>query len=936
MPMKSEEIEILQIIQKFGEEIHLNPFLLETFGLDSSFDKDLGLDSLARMELISQVEGHFKISLPEDVFASVETPRDLLRAIMASGKKVILKEATTIVRELSDLFPGESSTLLDILDWHYKKHPDSAHIKICLENNEEEIITFRQLWEESGKVASALVNQFEVLPNKKIALMLPMGRDYFFIFMGVIRAGAVPVPLYPPYNLRQVQTHILRHCNILENCNAIMMITVSEAIEVSEIIQSRVSHLERIVTPVDLYQSGKEPIEGGFRPSPNSTAFIQYTSGSTGTPKGVVLSHENLICNIRAMGSAINASSKDVFVSWLPLYHDMGLIGAWFGSLYFSCLLVIMSPLSFLAHPIRWLRVIHENKGTITAAPNFAYELCLKRIKEEELAGIDLSSLRVVFNGAEQVSSSTITKFNQRFLSHGFNPDSFMPVYGLAENSLGLTFPKLGRGPLVDSIDREKFLRDRVSVPSKDKNSLKFLSCGQPLENFQVKIVDEQGKELASRQIGQIQFCGPSATSGYYRNPEATKKLFDGEWLNTGDLGYMAEGELYITGRIKDIIIHGGRNLFPEEIEQSIGEIEGIRKGCVAIFGSYEPEKGTERLVVIAETRETDSSVLGNLQKKINAQVSELVGAAPEVVVLAPPHSVLKTLNGKLRRSATRELFEKGNIGKGERYIWMLYAQIFSGTILNRLRGFYTSLTEIIYGIYFWIMVILFSIPSLVLVIIIPLENIRWKFIRFVLKALSWTLGITTTISGLEKLNIPSIIISNHASYLDGFILAMSLPFKLCFVAKGELKSNFFLSLILNRLNTKFVERFDIKKGAEEILQMESDIPVDRPILFFPEGTFIQKPGLLPFKMGAFVLSTDLGFPLIPLSIRGSRAILPADTWIPKRGNISINIGTQILPESKGWEGALELSNTARKQILLHCGEPDLSYEKSPLFKMKT
>ncbi len=932
--MKNEEIKILQIIQKFGKENNLNPFLLENFGLDSSLEKDLGLDSLARMELISQIEEHFKVSIPENLITTLETPRDLLRAIAGIDRNIVSEKVIEVSRELVGPFPGETSTLVGILEWHFKNHPDIPHIKICLDSGKEEILTFRNLWEESGKVASSLKNNFGILPGNTVALMLPMDRNYFFTFMGIMRAGAIPVPLYPPYNLRQVQNHVLRHCNILKNCDAIMLITIEEAKPITEIIQSEVESLKKVVVPNELMQESA-PLD--FTPNPKNIAFIQYTSGSTGTPKGVVLTHENLLANIKAMGGAMDVSSKDVFVSWLPLYHDMGLIGAWFGCLYFSSLLVIMSPLSFLAHPIKWLRTIQKNKGTISGAPNFAFELCLKRIKEEELKGLDLSSLRLMFNGAEQVVPKTIKGFSEKFSKYGFKPDSLMPVYGLAENSLGLTFPNLSQGPKIDSIDRNKFFKERIATPSKNENPLEFVSCGHPLEDFEIRIVDELGKELPPRQAGQIQFRGPSSSSGYYKNPEATKNLFAGDWLNSGDLGYIADGELFITGRIKDIIIHGGRNLFPEEIEQAIGEIEGIRKGCVAVFGSFEPQKGTERLVVVAETREKSPSTLAQMQKKINGKVLELIGSAPEVVVLAPPHSVLKTLNGKIRRSATRDLFESGNIGKGERFIWIFYFKIFFANLLMKTRSLFSRFFEIIYTIYFWVLIGIVAIPSILFVILMPFENVRWAFIRFTLKLLSKFLGIGITASGLENLKVPSILVSNHASYLDGLLLSMLLPYKISFVAKEELKSNFLIHMLLNRLNTIFVERFDVKKGAEEIQQLKTDIPSDRLILFFSEGTFVRKPGLLPFKMGAFVLAVETGYSLLPISIRGTRNILPSDSWVPKRGNINLIVGEEVFADKnkKGWERALELRNLARAQILLHCGEPDLFYEKSPIQKMK-
>ncbi|HEU0201848.1 MAG TPA: AMP-binding protein [Burkholderiaceae bacterium] len=301
-----------------------------------------------------------------------------------------------------------------------------------------------------------------------------------------------------------------------------------EAMVVARLLQARVPGLRHVITPQQLAAGDTARTDSdSFTPvllSGEDIAFIQYTSGSTGSPKGVVLTHANLLPNIRAMQQAVAASPRDVFVGWLPLYHDMGLIGAFLGSLYVGFPLVVMSPLAFLAKPERWLRAIHRYRGTLSAGPNFAYELCLKRIDDAALAGLDLSSWRLAFNSAEAVSPDTVLRFAQRFARYGLRPEAITPVCGLAEAAVGLLFPPLGRGPLIDRIDRETFARAGRAIPAAgDTNAQRFVACGRPLAGHTIRIVDDAGREVGERIEGRLEFKGPSATQGYFRNPSETR-----------------------------------------------------------------------------------------------------------------------------------------------------------------------------------------------------------------------------------------------------------------------------------------------------------------------------------------------------------------------------------------------------------------------------
>ena len=605
--------DLLEQVRQLGLELHPQRTLLVT--LDSLLDRDLGFDSLSRVELLLRLERVFDIGLPQELLASAETPRDLWRAALAaSGAARRLTPAPTTRAEALDALQGEpyaAETLLEVLDWHVLNHPQRPHVYLYGDGEDPEAISYAALADRSRAIAAGLQSR-GLEPRQTVAIMLPTSGDYLFSFLGVLLAGGIPVPIYPPLRPSQLEDHLDRHAGILANAQTVLLITVAEAQKVAHLLKARVESLRSVVTPEQLMAPAEAfhaPAVGG-----QDVAFLQYTSGSTGQPKGVILTHANLLANIRAMGRALQADSTDVFASWLPLYHDMGLIGAWLGSLYYGMALVLMSTLTFLTGPSRWLWTIHKHRGTLTAAPNFAYEMCVQKLDEQDLEGLDLSSLRRAFNGAEPVSPSTIRSFNERFGRYGLRPDVVAPVYGLAEAAVGLTFPPAGRGPLIDRIQRERFAATGTAVPAEasDVHTLEFVACGQPLPGYQIRIVDAAGRELPERREGRLEFRGPSATSGYFRSAEATRRLLHGEWLDSGDLAYVAEGDVYLTGRVKDVIIRGGRNIYPYEVEEAVGDIPGLRKGCVAVFGSPDPVSGTERVVVRCgnprnETRATGS-----------------------------------------------------------------------------------------------------------------------------------------------------------------------------------------------------------------------------------------------------------------------------------------------------------------------------------------
>ena len=937
---------LLAVIKQLGDE--LQPRLMQhvSITLDSSLDRDLGFDSLARVELLVRIEQAFDVSLPEQILTTAETGRDFLRAVLgAHGRTQIIArvEAKTIQPTTTESVPHTAETLVQALKHHVTTHPDRPHIRLYSDEDEGRVITYGQLWQGAEQVARGL-QQHGLNSGESVLIMLPTGCEYFYSFFGVLLAGGVPVPVYPPGRIKQIEEHLKRHGAIARNCLARLMITMPEAQRFAQLMHHQVESLRKVVTVNELTSAAA----GRSLPLPalvgNDTAFLQYTSGSTGLPKGVVLNHTNLLANIRAMGQILEVTSKDIFVSWLPLYHDMGLIGAWLGSLYYGCPLIIMSSLSFIARPMRWLRAIHRYRGTLSAAPNFAYELCLRRIDDKDMKGLDLSSWRGAFNGAEAVSPTTIERFIERFGDYGFRPESMMPVYGLAESSVGLAFPATPRPPVIDRISRQGLMDsgNATVAAATENNVLRFVSCGQPLPRHQIRIVDAGDRELPDRHEGRLQFKGPSSTSGYFRNPEQTSTLFSDQWLNSGDMAYIANGEVFITGRSKDIIIRAGRNIYPEELEEAVGKIRGVREGNVAVFGSIDPDSATERLIVLAETRKRKPEAMAELQVAINTVVNDLAGTPPDEVVLAPPNSVLKTSSGKIRRAASRKLYESGTIGKPQQALWLQVLRLTLAGFLPQLRRQFRRLTAVGYAGYCWLLFGLGAPVVAVLVTVLPVESWRWAVTRTVVRIVARCVAIPVQVQGLENLpskDIPCVLVSNHASYLDSLILVAVLPRCYSFVAKAELQDNFFLRFLLPRIGTEFVERFDQQKGRKDTRWLIDRGRAGRSLLFFAEGTFMRMPGLLPFRLGAFETAVAGNLPVVPLTIRGTRSIMRGTSWFPRRGVVSVLIGKPLQPKNllakatgDRWKTTLMLRDLVRTWILRHCGEPDLDYERPPVF----
>jgi acyl carrier protein len=897
--------------------------------LGSSIQNDLGLDSLARVELLHRIEAAFGVELPDATFASAATLADLWAAIERAGPRpggapragVPLPADTRV-----EPAPDSAATVLDVLRWHAEHHPGAVG-QLIVEDNGERPLTYQQLWSGARAVAGGLEAR-GLAPGERVALMLPTGAEYFSAFMGVMLYGCIPVPIYPPGSAAQLEEHVRRQARILRNAGVVAMVTDRSIRGIGRLLQAHVPQLRHVASAAELAAGG--PAAAAAVIGADSVAFLQYTSGSTGDPKGVVLTHRNLLANIRAMGRSIRVASPDLFVSWLPLYHDMGLIGAWLGTLYFGRPLVVMSPLTFLARPERWLWAIHRHRATLSAAPNFAYELCVKRIADADLGGLDLSSWRVAFNGAEAVVPETIDRFCERFGRYGFRREAFTPVYGLAECAVGLTFPPLGRGPVIDRIERDPFIRsgEARSAAADAANVLHFVGCGLPLPGYEVRVVDASGRESAERCEGRLEFKGPSATGGYFNHPQATAALMRDGWLDSGDRAYLAQGEVYVTGRIKDIVIRAGRHIHPDELEAAAGTVSGVRKGCVAVFGSHAPGTATERLVVMAESYAVAPAERAALAARISARIVEVLGEPPDDVALVPPHTVLKTSSGKIRRAASRALYEGRSHFAGPRAAWWQVVRLAAGALRPALERLRQSAARTIYAGYFWTVLGGLGAATWLAVALLSRRVWAWRAAQLGARAIVRAVGLAPTVHGAEHLRRagPCVVVANHASYLDGLIALALLESPSCVIVKRELLEQPIPRLFLRRLGALFVAREQTLESVASAEAMTAAVRQGRSLLVFAEGTFTRAPGLRPFHLGGFLAAAASGAPTVPVAIRGTRSVLRDGQWLPRRGPIAVEVGPP-LPRPAGLEAlpaAVRLRDAARAYIAAHCGEPQL------------
>lgn len=513
------------------------------------------------------------------------------------------------------------STLTEVMERRVAATPDLTYFTLF-----GQPVTYGQLWETSRRYAGGLAAA-GIGQGDKVCLVYPTCAEFFYTFFGIMGLGAIPVPLYPNMSSEGM-------ANIFRNSEAKAVVSIDWFRSDVDQARGAAANVRSFLTPSDL--EGADPPRSLPTARPEDIAFIQYTSGSTGHPRGVMLSHANVVETIKFMAEAAGLTPADTVVSWLPLYHDMGLIGCAFTPPYLGAKLVLLPP--DLKNPREWLETITRERATFTVSPDFGYRNCVKNVKD--IAGLDLSSLKMALSGAEPVRLSTIRAFEAKFNLK----DVVVPGYGLAEATLGVAISPRGEPIRLDPSGR-------------------FISVGQPCPGISVRIMEGQAV-LPPEREGEIVVKSPGVMQGYYNDPAATRRVLtpDG-WLRTGDLGFLdRDGYLYISGRLKDLIIVAGENLVPADIEDVVDQIPGIRYS--AAVGIESERLGTQRLHIVAEVRDTavDHDALSHLVREIAQRVHARCGHHPARVVLTKPRAIPKTSSGKLQRSRLAELIAGGEL----------------------------------------------------------------------------------------------------------------------------------------------------------------------------------------------------------------------------------------------------------------------------------
>ena len=495
----------------------------------------------------------------------------------------------------------------------------------------------------------------------RVALVIPEGEQFIPAFLGALWIGLIPVPLYPPVSLGKLDAFMDALVTILNVAKPRALVTTERVGKVLWSAVGRIPSLEKLITAEELQAEPSGALPPAADLKSDDVAFLQFTSGSTALPKGVIVTHGSLAANCKAIvvdGLKCDVR-RDKGVSWLPLYHDMGLIGLVLAPVLFGIPIVFIPTLSFIKNATLWLETIHKHKGTMSFAPNFAYALVTKRAKPEQIARWDLSQMRVFGCGSEPINPETMRAFVKAFAPAGLKPEALLPCYGMAEATLAISFVGLDEPLRTDRIDAERYHTDRKAAPGV---GLEVVNCGRTFPGHELSIQDEDGRVLPDRHVGEICFRGPSVAAGYWEDAEATRAAgmgSPGGWLRTGDLGYLVAGQMHISGRIKDILIVNGRNYYPQRIEWLIDELPGVRKGSAVVF--TRPGAASEEIVVAAETRADD---LAALRASIVSRVSEEFQLAVSDVALVSPGALPKTSSGKLQRRKTRDQYLRGTLGK--------------------------------------------------------------------------------------------------------------------------------------------------------------------------------------------------------------------------------------------------------------------------------
>jgi fatty-acyl-CoA synthase len=522
----------------------------------------------------------------------------------------------------------------------------------------------RLSYDDVSKEADTIGRYYRLIGLKRgdrVALMLPDNKDFVLWFLGAVTAGVVPVPIYPPMPGGRLESFLDRTSKILNSCKARCIVTSRLMTYLEESLKKGVPVLDNVIYSEDV-STNEKGVKSEFlteeKIAPSDICFIQYTSGSTRDPKGVIVTHQNVIANALSMIDIIELNvEKDVGACWLPLYHDMGLIGSLLAPTLAHSNMIFMSPFTFVTRPESWIKVINEYRVTVAASPNFGLALATKYANRA--VEVDLSCLREITCGGEPIHPDTVRSFIDTFKPLGLSDIVIKPAYGMAEATLCVTMTKLDERFRTVLIDKEKYeLENKVIVVEngKEKSTLEIVSCGNVIIGHEIDIVNEKYESLGEGKVGEIVVRGPSVTGGYYGDSESSAKLFCGDWIITGDLGFVLNEELFVSGRRKDLIVVAGRNYHPHSIEWCVEQVDGVRPGNVVAFSI--DNKLTERVVVVAEIRDSVAPAPVQLANTVKTRVAADFGIPLHEVVFVEKGSLPKTSSGKLQRGKAKSWYE--------------------------------------------------------------------------------------------------------------------------------------------------------------------------------------------------------------------------------------------------------------------------------------
>jgi acyl-CoA synthetase (AMP-forming)/AMP-acid ligase II len=550
---------------------------------------------------------------------------------------------------LAELPPGES--LAEVIERHGRRRPDAVLGYFVGADGAIEGVSWAEMMARAEALAACLIER-GASPGARIVLALQTTSDLLAGFLACQVLGAVPCIVEPPPGGRGLAPWAERLTPKLRVVEPWAILTPDDSVE-------GVTHA-LCKEPLRVYDA-RPPASTGriawHRADPGAAAFLQFTSGTTDRPKAIACSHRAVLANVRGVARVGKWNERDLIVSWLPLFHDLGLVAASVAPLCLGIPAAWMSPKAFLMRPARWLWAIHVLRGSISFAPNFAYQLCVKRLEQQDTVGLDLTSWRLAINAAEFVHAETIRDFERKFATAGFSPSSTTPSYGMAEMVVAISSKRAGEPVVIDRISRSALSHAGRAVPvaDADVDAMEVVEVGEVLEGHAVRIVGADGKERGEREEGEILVQGPSLFSGYHGNAAATGKALADGWLRTGDLGYLVGARLFVSGRAKEIIIRGGENYHPHLLELAASGVEGVREGCVAAVGVPNPDSGTEDIVIVYETHETSGEALLEIGRNIESTVQACTGLRPDRVLPLAPRSIPKTTSGKIRRGLVRQ-----------------------------------------------------------------------------------------------------------------------------------------------------------------------------------------------------------------------------------------------------------------------------------------